>query len=192
MQKTPEDYFQKKMSAMLNRLMGKGTYESFDMRCMVTGQFGVGKSTLVKLLIGDVIPKGRHATDGISLIEGRCGLDVKTRQWILYDPGTYEASDVVYNKVLMTSVDADKSKPTDQLDKPQASGTSPSGSKDDKLVNQDVLLQQSQAMPIASPIDNIRLYLKTPSSSHLIFTSDVIHGASIKKAAETENKIQDD
>lgn len=72
---------------MLNRLMGKGTHESFEMRCMVTGQFGVGKSTLVKLLIGDLIPKGRHTTDGISLIEGRCGLDVKTRQWILYDQG---------------------------------------------------------------------------------------------------------
>lgn len=81
------DYVHKKKSAMLDRLKGKGTYKSFDMRCMVTGQFGVGKSTLVKLLIGDVIPKGRHATDGISLIEGRCGLDVNTRKWILYSPG---------------------------------------------------------------------------------------------------------
>ncbi|VDI10110.1 Hypothetical predicted protein [Mytilus galloprovincialis] len=110
MEKTPKDYVHKKKSAMLDRLKGKGTYKSFDMRCMVTGQFGVGKSTLVKLLIG-----------------------------------TYEASDVVYNKVLMTSVDTDKNKPTDQLDKSQASDTSPSGSKDETLVNPNVLLQQSQA-----------------------------------------------
>ena len=72
---------------MLNRLLGKGSYESFDMRCMVTGQFSVGKSTLVKLLAGEIIPDGRHPTDGISLVEGRCGLDVQTKEWILVDPG---------------------------------------------------------------------------------------------------------
>lgn len=72
---------------MLNRLLGSGTYVSYDMRCMVTGQFAVGKSSLVKLLAGDVVPEGRHPTDGISLIEGRCGLDVETRSWIYIDPG---------------------------------------------------------------------------------------------------------
>lgn len=72
---------------MLSRLTGKGTYESFEMRCMVTGQFAVGKSTLVKLLVGDKLPEGRHPTDGISLLEGRCGIDIDTKQWILVDPG---------------------------------------------------------------------------------------------------------
>ncbi|CAG2215695.1 unnamed protein product [Mytilus edulis] len=68
-----------------------------------------------------------------------------------YDSDTYEASDVVYNKVLMSSVDAVFSKSTDQLDKPQASGTSPSERKDE-------LLQQSKAisLPLSSTIsDNI-------------------------------------
>ncbi|XP_052061248.1 uncharacterized protein LOC127701420 [Mytilus californianus] len=103
------DFLQKKeQSAMLNRLLGQGTYDSFDMRCMVTGQFGVGKSTLVKLLVGDAIPDERFATDGISLLEGRCGLDIDTREWILIDPETYNALDVVYNKVLMTSVAEDE------------------------------------------------------------------------------------
>ncbi|VDI53809.1 Hypothetical predicted protein [Mytilus galloprovincialis] len=73
-------------STMLNRLLGSGTYVSYDMRCMVTGQFAVGKSSLVKLLAGDVVPEGRHPTDGISLLEGRCGLDVETRSWIYIDP----------------------------------------------------------------------------------------------------------
>ncbi|XP_063417141.1 uncharacterized protein LOC134699481 [Mytilus trossulus] len=113
-------------SAMLNRLFGKGSYESFDMRCMVTGQFSVGKSTLVKLLAGDVIPDGRHPTDGISLIEGRCGLDLETKDWILVDPEAYNALDVVYNKVLMTSLEEEESEPTKKLD--QASGTSPTAS----------------------------------------------------------------
>ncbi|XP_052063409.1 uncharacterized protein LOC127703064 isoform X4 [Mytilus californianus] len=106
-----EDFIQKKeQSVMLNRLLGQGTYDSFDMRCMVTGQFGVGKSTLVKLLVGDAVPDERLATDGISLLEGRCGLDIDTREWILIDPETYNALDVVYNKVLMTSVAEDESK----------------------------------------------------------------------------------
>ncbi|VDI64028.1 Hypothetical predicted protein, partial [Mytilus galloprovincialis] len=73
-------------STMLNKLLGSGSYESFDMRCMVTGQFSVGKSSLVKLLVGDNVPEGRHATDGITLIEGRCGLDIETRNWIMIDP----------------------------------------------------------------------------------------------------------
>ncbi|XP_076082645.1 uncharacterized protein LOC143053752 [Mytilus galloprovincialis] len=97
-------------STMLNRLLGSGTYISYDMRCMVTGQFAVGKSSLVKLLAGDVVPEGRHPTDGISLLEGRCGLDVETRSWIYIDPETYDALDVVYNKVLMTSVEEDERK----------------------------------------------------------------------------------
>lgn len=72
---------------MYNRLLGMGCYESFDMRCMVTGQFGTGKSSLVKLLTGEVIPEGRHPTDGISIVEGYCGIDMETRSWITIDPG---------------------------------------------------------------------------------------------------------
>ncbi|XP_071122490.1 uncharacterized protein [Mytilus edulis] len=113
-------------SAMLNRLLGKGSYESFDMRCMVTGQFSVGKSTLVKLLTGDCIPDGRQPTDGISLVEGRCGLDVETKEWILIDPDSYNALDVVYNKVLMTSLEEEEeSERTVKFNK--TSDTSPTG-----------------------------------------------------------------
>ncbi|CAC5401297.1 unnamed protein product [Mytilus coruscus] len=143
---TPEDNFH-----MLNRLTGKGTYESFEMRCMVTGQFAVGKSTLVKLLVGDIIPEGRHPTDGISLLEGRCGIDVETKQWILIDPETYDPRDVVYQKVLMTPEERDASNPTDQLEKPHGSRACPYRNKNDNLNNPDVLLQQSQAMSLAPP-----------------------------------------
>ncbi|XP_063406286.1 uncharacterized protein LOC134690239 [Mytilus trossulus] len=106
-------------SAMLDKLLGSGSYESFDMRCMVTGQFAVGKSSLVKLLVGDNVPEGRQPTDGISLIEGRCGLDIETRSWIMIDPATYNALDVVYNKVLMTS-EEDESKQTKTPEKPES------------------------------------------------------------------------
>ncbi|XP_076080542.1 uncharacterized protein LOC143051535 [Mytilus galloprovincialis] len=113
-------------SVMLNRLLGKGSYESFDMRCMVTGQFSVGKTTLVKLLAGDVLPEGRHPTDGISLVEGRCGLDIQSKEWILVDPDSYNALDVVYSKVLMTSLEEEEeSELTKKFIK--ASNTSPTG-----------------------------------------------------------------
>ncbi|XP_063418083.1 uncharacterized protein LOC134700856 [Mytilus trossulus] len=105
---------------MLDKLLGSGSYESFDMRCMVTGQFAVGKSSLVKLLVGDKVPEGRQPTDGISLIEGRCGLDIETRSWIIIDPATYNALDVVYNKVLMTSEEEDESKQTKTPEKPES------------------------------------------------------------------------
>ncbi|XP_071121341.1 uncharacterized protein [Mytilus edulis] len=140
----------KQNSAMLNRLLGEGSYESFDMRCMVTGQFAVGKTSLVKLLAGDVIPEGRHPTDGISLVEGRCGLDIKTRSWILINPETYNAMDVVYNKVLMTSVEEEETNSNEKLDQQQSSYTSPIGSTDDNMGNPGVPLQQSQA--IALPV----------------------------------------
>ncbi|XP_071123586.1 uncharacterized protein [Mytilus edulis] len=159
MLKTPEEYNNLKKKQQLNRLTGKGTYESYDMRCMVTGQFAVGKSTLVKLLVGDVIPEGRHPTDGISLLEGRCGLDVQTREWILINPGSYNAMDVVYNKVLMTSRDEKGTNSSEKLDQHQASG-----SKDDNMGNPGVL-QQSQAMALPLPSNTSDTISNQPPSA---------------------------
>ncbi|XP_063406501.1 uncharacterized protein LOC134690458 [Mytilus trossulus] len=130
----------KTKDSMLNKLLGSGSYQSFDMRCMVTGQFATGKSSLVKLLVGDNVPEGRHATDGISLVEGRCGLDIETRNWIMIDPGTYNALDVVYNKVLMTSVEKDERKQT------KTSGKHKSDAKLVELPNKDdIHSQKSEA-----------------------------------------------
>ena len=72
---------------MLNRLLGLGSYESFEMRMIVTGQFGVGKTSLVRILVGDEAPHEAQSTDGISLLEGRCGLDIDNRDWILISKG---------------------------------------------------------------------------------------------------------
>jgi GTPase SAR1 family protein len=55
---------------------------------MVTGQFGVGKTSLVMILVGDEAPHEAQSTDGISLLEGRCGLDIDNRDWILIAKGT--------------------------------------------------------------------------------------------------------
>ncbi|XP_071122478.1 uncharacterized protein [Mytilus edulis] len=181
MLETPEEYKnmmkRKKQSTMLNRLnrlTGEGTYESYDMRCMVTGQFAVGKSTLVKLLVGEIIPEGRHPTDGISLLEGRCGLDVKTREWVLINPGTYNAMDGVYTKVLMTPKEEGEPNPNKKLDQPQASDISPSRSKDDDMDNPGVL-QQSQAVSWPLP-SNTSSYIsnQTPASLTVSPQSSVV------------------
>jgi ABC-type molybdenum transport system ATPase subunit/photorepair protein PhrA len=55
---------------------------------IVTGQFGVGKTSLVRILVGDEAPHEAQSTDGISLLEGRCGLDIDNRDWILIAKGT--------------------------------------------------------------------------------------------------------
>ncbi|VDI64029.1 Hypothetical predicted protein [Mytilus galloprovincialis] len=122
-------------------MFGRGSYESFDMRCMVTGQFAVGKSSLVKLLVGDNVPEGRHATDGISLVEGRCGLDIETRSWIMIDPATYNALDVVYNKVLMTSIEEDESQRQTKTPEKQESVAKPGDSQN----KEDTHSQKSDA-----------------------------------------------
>lgn len=80
-------------SSMLQRLLGHGSYESFEMRCFVSGQSGTGKSSLIALLVGDTIPERRHLNDGFSLQESRCGLDLETRNWIHINPGLNKNTD---------------------------------------------------------------------------------------------------
>ena len=72
---------------MLNRLLGHGSHESFEMGVVVTGQSGVGKTSLVMILVGDEAPHEAQSTDGISPLEGRCGLDIDNRDWILIAKG---------------------------------------------------------------------------------------------------------
>ncbi|VDI53810.1 Hypothetical predicted protein [Mytilus galloprovincialis] len=157
-------------STMLNRLLGSGTYVSYDMRCMVTGQFAVGKSSLVKLLAGDVVPEGRHPTDGISLLEGRCGLDVETRSWIYIDPETYDALDVVYNKVLMTSVEEDERKEEKTPKKPHSPDTNPVR-RDDKVMtagpSKQPLAATSVSPQISESVSKRRPEVKTHMKSKM-------------------------
>jgi hypothetical protein len=38
-------------------------------------------------IVGDEAPHEAQSTDGISLLEGRCGLDIDNRDWILIAKG---------------------------------------------------------------------------------------------------------
>ncbi|VDI26119.1 Hypothetical predicted protein [Mytilus galloprovincialis] len=69
-------------------LLKSGAYRCFWNRIFLTGPFGVGKTSLAKILVGDEAPEERQSTDGIWIYLGRAGMDIKERCWIFLKPGT--------------------------------------------------------------------------------------------------------
>ncbi|XP_063438359.1 uncharacterized protein LOC134719284 [Mytilus trossulus] len=69
------------------RLMS-GAYRCYWNRIFLTGPFGVGKTSLAKILVGDEAPEERESTDGIWIYLGRAGMDIKERCWIFLKHGT--------------------------------------------------------------------------------------------------------
>ncbi|XP_076082245.1 uncharacterized protein LOC143052948 [Mytilus galloprovincialis] len=69
-------------------LLMSGAYRCFWNRIFLTGPFGVGKTSLAKLLVGDEAQEERESTDGIWIYLGRAGMDIKERCWIFLKHGT--------------------------------------------------------------------------------------------------------
>ncbi|VDI76439.1 Hypothetical predicted protein [Mytilus galloprovincialis] len=69
-------------------LLMSGAYRCFWNRIFLTGPFGVGKTSLAKILVGDEAPEERESTDGIWIYLGRAGMDIKERCWIFLKHGT--------------------------------------------------------------------------------------------------------
>ncbi|VDI01154.1 Hypothetical predicted protein [Mytilus galloprovincialis] len=69
-------------------LLMSGAYRCYWNRIFLTGPFGVGKTSLAKLLVGDEAPEERESTDGIWIYLGRAGMDIKERCWIFLKHGT--------------------------------------------------------------------------------------------------------
>ncbi|VDI40873.1 Hypothetical predicted protein [Mytilus galloprovincialis] len=65
-----------------------GAYRCFWNRIFLTGPFGVGKTSLAKILVGDEAPDERESTDGIWIYLGRAGMDIQERCWIFLKHGT--------------------------------------------------------------------------------------------------------
>ncbi|VDI50421.1 Hypothetical predicted protein [Mytilus galloprovincialis] len=65
-----------------------GAYRCFWNRIFLTGPFGVGKTSLAKILVGDEAPEERQSTDGIWIYLGRAGMDIQERCWIFLKHGT--------------------------------------------------------------------------------------------------------
>ena len=66
-----------------------GAYRCFWNRIFLTGPFGVGKTSLAKILVGDEAPEERQSTDGIWIYLGRAGMDIQERCWRFLKHGIY-------------------------------------------------------------------------------------------------------
>ncbi|VDI46876.1 Hypothetical predicted protein [Mytilus galloprovincialis] len=69
-------------------LLMSGAYRCYWNRIFFTGPFGVGKTSLAKMLVGDEAPEERESTDGIWIYLGRAGMDIQERCWIFLKHGT--------------------------------------------------------------------------------------------------------
>ena len=84
-----------------------GMEEDYNIRIMVVGPFGVGKTTFTKrLLCQDVNIDKRNSTDGIDVHVRRCKVSLDTQQWIVDAPGILLLDKIIleYDEV-KTSVD---------------------------------------------------------------------------------------
>ena len=68
-------------------LLSSGSYKCYWNRVFLTGPFGVGKTCLAKILVGDDAPEHRESTDGIWIYLGRAGMNIKERCWIFLEKG---------------------------------------------------------------------------------------------------------
>ncbi|XP_076088056.1 uncharacterized protein LOC143058455 [Mytilus galloprovincialis] len=69
-------------------LLSSGSYKCYWNRVFLTGPFGVGKTCLAKILVGDEAPEQRESTDGIWIYLGRAGMNIKERCWVFLEKGT--------------------------------------------------------------------------------------------------------
>lgn len=68
--------------------LAEGKVQIHNIRVMIIGQLGVGKTTLTKRLIGeDVDINQNESTDGIEVHINRCKVDVETGKWIAEKKG---------------------------------------------------------------------------------------------------------
>ena len=74
---------------LYKKALEEGVEKDFSIRIMVTGPYGVGKSTFTKrLLCQDVDINERKSTDGIHVHVNKCKVSLETTQWTLDHAGT--------------------------------------------------------------------------------------------------------
>ena len=74
---------------LYKKALEEGKEKDYSIRIMVTGPYGVGKSTFTKrLLCQDVNINERNSTDGIDVHVKKCKVSLETSQWIVDRTGT--------------------------------------------------------------------------------------------------------
>lgn len=73
---------------LYKKALEDGNEKDYNIRLMVVGPYGVGKTTFTKRLLGqDVDITERHSTDGIDVHVRQCKISLKTSQWIVEPTG---------------------------------------------------------------------------------------------------------
>ena len=75
---------------LFKKALEDGQERIFNIRIMVVGPFGVGKTAFTKrLLCQDVDINERNSTDGIDVHVGKCKVSLKTMDWTVDPVGMY-------------------------------------------------------------------------------------------------------
>ena len=78
----------KKSVELYKKALEEGKEKDYSIRIMVTGPYGVGKSTFTKrLLCQDVDISERKSTDGIDVHVNKCKVSLETSEWIVDHTG---------------------------------------------------------------------------------------------------------
>ena len=73
---------------LYKKALEEGNEKDYTIRIMVTGPYGVGKSTFTKrLLCQNVDINERESTDGIDVHVNKCKVSLKTSKWIVDKTG---------------------------------------------------------------------------------------------------------
>lgn len=75
---------------LYKRALSEGKEAVHNIRVMIVGHYGVGKTTLRKRMFGeDVDISKRESTDGIEVHVKRCKVSLETGQWNMIDKGNW-------------------------------------------------------------------------------------------------------
>lgn len=106
----------------LRDIMKDGWFRSYEARYMIVGEYGVGKTTLAKVLVGDKLLYIRQSTNGIELYIGKACINVEDGTWCCQDE-ILSSEDLAYNRLLMYTRPTETIQATYQRQLSQRTGT---------------------------------------------------------------------
>lgn len=80
----------RKSIELYKKALEEGQEKDYNIRIMVVGPYGVGKTSVTKRLLNqEVNIEQRESTDGIDVHVRNCKVSLHTKKWIVESAGTY-------------------------------------------------------------------------------------------------------